>query len=353
MSVMIVLPSLNPDERLPALVQSLIKAGMEVLVVDDGSAAAHQSVFAAAEALDRVTVLHHDKNYGKGHALKTAFTYLRENRPDVTTAVTADGDGQHRVEDILRVAEASASFAGVVLGARDFDAPDIPARSHFGNRCTRVVMRFVCRRWFADTQTGLRGIPADLFPLMEQIEGERFEYETNMLLHLCREDVAIREVPVATVYEDNNAVSHFRPIRDSIRIYWLVLRFFISFVCSSLLCTLVDQVLFWVLCHAAFFHMPEARQILVATVLARVISAGLNFFINRRVVFRSNANLPRTMVRYFLLSGCQMLASALLVVALNALIPPLEKSIAKMIVDTCLFIASYCLQRRFVFGIKK
>ena len=132
----IILPSLDPDYKFAGVVQGLAEAGFEhIIIVDDGSDEAHQHWFAQAEEYSACTVLHHGVNKGKGRALKTAFSYVREHLPQVEGVITIDGDGQHLLPDIISCGERMlAESDKVVMGCRDFDLPGVPPRSVAGNK---------------------------------------------------------------------------------------------------------------------------------------------------------------------------------------------------------------------------
>ncbi len=350
MQITAIIPTLDPDEKLYATVTGLQAVGFDdILLVDDGSAPSCEPLFARLAALPGVTLLHHDVNRGKGRALKTAFAYVLEHRPDSRGVLTVDGDGQHRPEDARRVAIAMERDPGCVyLGVRDFTLPQVPLRSRFGNRLTCLVFRLLSGLRLQDTQTGLRGIPRGALEPFLTVAGERFEYETNMLLEMCRCQMRYDEITIETVYLEENRSSHFRAVQDSLRIYWILLRFFLCFVGSSLVCFALDLTLFTVLDVLVFAGWPEAVRIFVATAVARLVSSLCNFLLNRRAVFHSHRSLKSTLWRYYLLSGCQLLCSAFLVSFLGTLLP-LQNSIVKSVVDTCLFFVSYNIQRRYIF----
>lgn len=219
--IAVVIPALNPVPELSGLVTALLDRGAaEVIVVDDGSDPECGGVFAALRGLPCCTVLTHDRNLGKGRALKTAFTWILQRRPELPGVVTADADGQHSVEDIFTVARTlTAGTGALVLGVRDFTASGVPARSVLGNRLTSAVFRLLYRRRVGDTQTGLRGIPTEALRWMVELEGERYDYEITMLIEAARRGLAFTQVPIATRYFDNNAGSHYRLVRDSARIF--------------------------------------------------------------------------------------------------------------------------------------
>ena len=359
-SCALILPSLNPTEKLCGVVESAMQAGFtNIILVDDGSDAAHKAPFESCAALPGVTVLTHDVNCGKGAALKTAFNYLLKKREDILCAVTADGDGQHLAKDILACAQALGKAPGtLIMGCRNFDLPYVPPKSKKGNKITCSIFRICCGIRLSDTQTGLRAAGREHFPALLDIGGERYEYETNMLLEFHRLGIPFTEVEIDTVYEDNNSGSHFRPVRDSARIYKLILAFvfrrlfrFFKYILSSCAASVIDLGAFWLL-HLLLGGLLGEIAVGVCTALARAISSFVNFNVNRRLVFSSGENYGRTMVRYYILCVLQLCVSATLVWLLGKLFSASASwllTVLKAVVDTCLFFASYQIQRRWVF----
>lgn len=231
--VVVIIPSLNPDEKLVETVKNIVAQGFkDVLVVDDGSRSECQCFFEQLSAMQQVQVLHHEINKGKGAALKTAFSYyLRKfDQSLYTGVVTADADGQHLAEDIyktaLRLHNAFLSGAKrtLVLGTRDFDDPIVPFKSKNGNKITTIVFKLLYGKQINDTQTGLRGISNEYIERCLGLQGERFEYEIHMLIDAVVSGVKILEEKIATVYLNNNRETHFNPIKDSIKIYKVMFR---------------------------------------------------------------------------------------------------------------------------------
>lgn len=348
-NIPVIIPAYEPDEKLIALLRALQQTKISrVVVVDDGSGEAYEELFAQAAAFPGCTVLHHAVNLGKGRALKTAFNYCLRKFGDACGCVTADSDGQHTPADIAACMRALwENPQALILGCRDFDAPEVPARSAFGNKVTRKVFRFLLGLSVSDTQTGLRAIPAFFMRELMQVKGERFEYETNMLIETKELSIPILEVPIRTVYIEENRTSHFNPIKDSVRIYLV----FGKFLFSSLSSSVLDLLLFHFFCTllsplgGKLWFVP---YIVAATVFARVISAVYNFLINYRVVFRSEAKLAVTAGKYLALAVCQMLCSAFLVNFLYGLTGGAEV-LVKIPVDIFLFFISFVIQREFVY----
>ena len=216
----IVLPSLNPNEKFDQVLDGLREAGfLQIVIIDDGSSPEHQIHFERAASFPECTVIHHPCNLGKGRALKDGFQVCLDRFPNASGAITIDGDGQHLTKDIIACGNRMLEEKNrVVLGCRNFDLPGVPARSVAGNKTTARMFRLygIC---ITDTQTGLRAIPRQYWQLFTEIEGDRFEYETNMLLQMKRRGIPFSEQEIETVYEDENAGSHYDTLKDSWRIF--------------------------------------------------------------------------------------------------------------------------------------
>lgn len=225
--VAVIIPCWQPDHRTVELVRSLADLPFSaIVVVNDGSEDIYEEFFDRVRATPLAIVLKHDKNRGQGWAVKTAMRYVVDNLPNVEAVVTADADGQHAVKDIVRVAEATVSGGSLpVLGTRTFGA-GVPLRSRFGNILTQYVFRLLSGFMITDTQSGLRGIPRRWLPAMIGVKGDRFEFAVSVLAQLCRLGAPPREIPIETIYFDQNRSSHFNPVRDSIRIYLFLFRLY-------------------------------------------------------------------------------------------------------------------------------
>ena len=335
--MIVLIPAYEPDARLVDLVDAVHAAGYPVLVVNDGSSAAFDAVFDAATRAGATVIAHHP-NRGKGYALRTGFAHIARQFPD-DDVVCADCDGQHRVDDIVRVARAVADHPDtVVLGARRFTG-DVPMRSRFGNAVTRVVFTRLTGRPLADTQTGLRGYSASLVPWLMSVDGDRFEYELNVLLQALRRGIHILEVPIATVYLDGNASSHFRPLIDSARV-WAPL---VKFSLSSLGAFAVDFVML-------LATYAVTGRLLVSVLAARAVSSVCNFSVNRWLVFRAQrgTSLTQAAAKYFSLVVAIVAVNAPLMFTLHEVLG-LAIGWAKVVTEVTVFFVSYHLQRRVVF----
>lgn len=341
----VLVPAFCPGAAMQQTVADLRAARPDwaVVVVDDGSGAAHTERFAQARAAG-AEVLTLPVNRGKGAALKAGLAHVLATRPG-SPVVCADADGQHALDDVVAVGERLLDDPGarrIVLGTRSFDATSdghrVPLRSRVGNDVTRWLFAAATRTRVPDTQTGLRGIPAQLVGWACEVPGERYEYELQVLLRAGRSGITLDPLPIATIYLDDNSASHFRPVADSLRVYAPLL----AFLASSLAAFVIDTVALLVL-------QALTEDLLVAVVGARLTSAGVNFAVNRRLVFDGERRVrTRTAAgRYAALATALLALNFLLLSALGAagiaLLP------AKVLTELALVSTSFAAQRAFVF----
>jgi len=347
--MIVLIPAYEPDGRLVSLVDVLVASGTadRVVVVDDGSGPGFAPVFDAVRAVPGTTVPTHERNRGKGVALRTGLAFVVAHLPG-QDVVCADCDGQHTPDDVAAVAwrlgvegagatDDEPGARSAVLGARRFSGR-VPLRSRFGNAVTRELFALATGRRVHDTQTGLRGYPAEMLPWLLTVPGDRFEYELNLLIRAAETRRRIVEVGIATVYLDGNSSSHFRPVADSARIYAPLLRFAVSSFSSFL----VDAV-------ALLALFAATGSLLLSVVTARVLSSSVNFLVNRHLVFRHGRErrLRVAAVRYYALAVGLLGASYAVLWLLTAAAVPLV--VAKVLSEIVLFAVSYAAQRTFVF----
>ncbi len=338
-SIAVVIPAYKPSPALAALVESLLAtADRPIVIVDDGSGPEYRDVFARVEAFSAVRLLRHAVNLGKGAALKTAINHVLCEMPDITGIVTADADGQHDPDDIRRVAEAlEASPASLVLGCRAF-GKDVPLRSRFGNILTRAIMHALLGRRLTDTQTGLRGIPASFLPHLLRLETTGYEFELQMLIASHELSIPLMEVPIRTIYEAGNRSSHFNPIVDSMKIYFVLLRF----GSVSLMTALLDNLVF-------FLAWRRTGNIIASQVLGRAFAVCFNYWMVRRSVFYSHQRHQSTLPKYLALVFASGTASYAGIRFLHDRLG-INTMVAKVSVETLLFFANFAVQRLFIFN---
>lgn len=327
------IPAFRPGPELPKLVEDLAGGGFqEIVVVDDGSGPAYHAVFAAC----RATVMRHDRNQGKGAALRTGIREVLSTHPDCGV-VTADADGQHHAEDVLRVAQRlQREPECLVLGARAFDG-GVPGRSRIGNQLTRLVFHWLVGRRLTDTQTGLRGIPRQLLGPLAAMSSTGYEFELDMLTASKHLSIPILEEPIRTIYQSGNPTSHFNPLTDSMRIGFVLARF----TMLSLATAVLDNIVFFAAIQAGFSQAA-------AQITARCAAVLVNYPLARRAVFLSREPHQSTLVRYLVLvTASGFLSFQLLGIFESAL--RLNVLHAKILAESALFIVNFLVQRDFVF----
>ena len=359
-NISVVLPSLDPDEKLTAVIDGLLEYGFsDIILVNDGSKQENLPYFLDAAALHpEIHLLHHEVNRGKGAALKTAFRYFLDNRPDGAGVVTVDGDNQHHPADTRACCEHMLETGHCVLGCRDFSQEDVPPRSRFGNRTTSLVFKIFCGMTISDTQTGLRALPRDAVEQLMDVSGDRFEYETNMLLAFKTKGIPFDEVKIRTVYIEENKSSHFRVIHDSWRIYKLILAHFFRYTLSSLTSAVVDTLAYSLLSWILRSFLSGFALTAAAGVCARVISSLLNFFMNKKLVFQTKVDTKKAILRYYCLALPQMAVQVLLTQGVYALFRISDqangmRTMIYAVVMTVLYFVSYMIQQRWVFAPQK
>lgn len=329
------IPAYKPETFLLELVHRLKECGISVVLVDDGSGFEYENLF--LECNRYAEVLHHNQNSGKGCALKTGLDYICTHFPLDSIIVTVDADGQHRVEDAIAVCSmAEKNPNTLVLGSRKLKG-NVPLRSQIGNTVTRFIYRLTTGLSIYDTQTGLRAFSGALIPKLLEVSGERYEYEMNVLLKFAKEQIPMMEYEIETVYLDNNASSHFNAVKDSVRIYKEILKF----SASSLISFFVDYIVYSLL-------LLWGCGLTGANVFARMISASVNYTLNRRMVFKSKENLFVSACKYTALAvGVLVGNTAVLHLLVNTC--GIHWMLAKIVTEFMFFVLNWMVQRLLVF----
>jgi glycosyltransferase involved in cell wall biosynthesis len=351
--VAILIPAYKPDEKLLKLIDELLMLEYPIVVINDGSGEEYNKVF---DALHDVTLLEHQVNRGKGAALKTGISYIDKNTP-YEYIITADADGQHTPEDIGKLADfLLTTKEKFVIGSRKFTG-NVPFKSKYGNKLTIWAYALASGVKIGDTQTGLRGFSKELFKELTALNGDRYEYEINVLLHVAKNKIKINEIEIETIYIDENASSHFHPFRDSAKIYSCILKYCASSIASFL----VD----FILAHAFLFVLAfvitkdsysitneitfEGHAIITAlsTAIARIISSIINFFLNQKLVFKSKEKTSVAAIKYFALAAFVLIINSIMVVVLEKFTGTF--TLSYIISQVICFIMNYLIQKKLIF----
>lgn len=350
---LVLIPAYEPDDSLLSFAKALLNEKLQVLVVDDGSGEAFKPVF--DQLPEGVILLSYETNRGKGYAMKYAMERILSSMPQVEFVVTADADGQHSPEDTLRILKAAHENPdALILGVRDFPE-NTPLRSRVGNRLTAKVFGYLTGiKDLEDTQTGLRAFSTKHLDLLLSMEGERYEYEMRQLMDWAKSPFPLVQVPIETIYRDKeNSTSHYNALKDSARIFRSLLENgeAVLFTLSGIISFTLDFLLFNLFYYLARpFNIPYALAI--PNVAARLISANLNFYLNRNYVFESKDPLIKDLLQYASLVVVLLAANSLLL-SFYGNILGLRATVAKLCVEITVFIISYLVQHFYIFANKK
>lgn len=302
-----VIPAYKPLPVVINIAKELInsKSFQGVVCINDGSGHEFDNIFKELKSLG-VHVETHAVNLGKGTALKTGFNAVLNYFPESCGVVTLDADGQHLSKDVINIANNLLhSENTLITGGRVFDNKEIPLRSRFGNKLTKIIFRFFSGVKINDTQTGLRGIPASLLPDLIKLKTTGYDFELDMLIFAKEKHISIKEIHITTVYENGNSSSHFNPVLDSLRIYFV----FFRYLWVAILSFIIDFSMLEIFMH--ILDVPDAPNdnqiaqismtVIAANILARLVSSTFNFILNRRFVFKSKSNIFDEYKKYFVL----------------------------------------------------
>ena len=337
--ILILIPAYNPSKELLTLVQKLTMFNHPILIINDGSHMDCMPIFNEIEQhSNSVTIHHHKTNKGKGSALKTGIAICEKDYPNCGGIITADADGQHSASDIIKVAKKLIKAdQSLILGVRNFIG-EIPFRSRFGNIITRKLLSIVHGIKVLDTQTGLRGIPVMAFKPFLQVPYDQYEFETEMLICAKNNNISIEEVGIETIYINDNEGSHFNPILDSMKIYFVLFRFLFS----SLLAAVLDIVFFIIL-------FKVTNHILFSILISRyTLGAGINFYINWKGVFKSNSGFMSSLIKYYILATILGGSTFVVMEGLTTWVQ-LPVIMSKVMAEGILFAISFIIQKRVVF----
>lgn len=332
------IPAYKPEPSVLDTVRALTASRQiaHVVVVNDGSGAEYAPLFRELGGMG-ATVLCHAANLGKGMALRTGLNHIACAFPHSVGVVTLDADGQHLVKDVLATAARLLENPGaLILGCRSFDRTT-PLRSRAGNIITRIVMRLLAGLNISDTQTGLRGIPLPFVPHLLRLRTMGYDFELDMLIQAQKRGMPLIELPIETVYIDDNQSSHFHPLLDSMKIYLVFLRYNLS----SLLTAGVDYAVFMI-CAMLGLSLASCMA------LARGCSWAVNYTVNRSFVFQTEKGW-RSLAPYLLFEISMALLSY---IGIGFLHRTLSFNVygAKVLVESSLYLLTFAVQREIVFG---
>jgi glycosyltransferase involved in cell wall biosynthesis len=335
----IIIPAYQPEEILIDIAKKLCEnPEQKVIVIDDGSSVDKNDIFVEVAKISGVDFLQHAENLGKGRALKTGFNhFLLHYAKDCVGVVTADADGQHIPEDIQKISQKLIDHPhDLIVGARKFKGK-IPLRSKFGNNVTRLFFRLIVGVKLSDTQSGLRAIPKSFVEEMLEVTTTGYDFELDMLMRAARHHIKINEIPIHTIYLNKNNSSHFNPLIDSLKIYFV----FIRFTAISIISAFLDFV-FFTICYYLI------SNVFASIIFARTLSGIFNFVFGKCVTFRSTGRILPEGIKFLILAVLLVLISYGLITSMVNFLG-MNVYVSKVISECTLFFMSFAAQRVFVF----
>lgn len=330
----VLIPAYEPENNFITLIEKLSFTDLKIIVIDDGSGDNYKDIF--DQISKHAKVISYKENKGKGYAIKKGLKYIKENYSSFIV-VTMDCDGQHTIEDALKLIDISKENENTLILGKRIRSNKTPIRSRIGNSITRFIYRTTTGLDIYDTQSGLRAFTDKIIDFLINIEGDRYEYEMNVLLECSKNKIKIKEVEITTIYIDNNSNSHFDTVKDSLLVYKEIIKFSLS----SLICFIIDYLLYTIFILAS-------KNLVLSNIIARIISTTINYTINKNLVFENNKSKTKTILEYFSLAIIILtINTTFLNILVNKLF--LNKMISKLIVEIFLFTISYIVQQRIIF----
>ena len=214
----VLIPAYNAQRTVaPVIVQARLELE-PVVVIDDGS---HDDTGEVARAVG-ATVLRHEHNRGKGGALKTGFTWALEQGFD--GVITLDADGQHLPTQIPRfVEEREASGADLIIGGRSHLFGQMLPRRRMANRFSAWTISIAAGKRVTDSQSGFRFYSARMLRALK-LRTDGFDMESEAIVRAGRGGFSIVTIPIELGFVDGVSTSHYKPLKDTLRIAWTVTR---------------------------------------------------------------------------------------------------------------------------------
>ena len=214
--IVAIIPALNAERTLPKVIEETAREIEPVLVIDDGSTDRTSEVARAGGAI----VLRHDVNRGKGAALKTGFAWALEKGYD--GVITLDADGQHLPGEIPKfLREREASGADLIVGGRAHLFQHMLPRRRNANRFSAWCISKCAGVRVPDSQSGFRYYSARLIRGVE-LRADGFDMESEVIVRAGRRGFRIVTIPIELGFVDGISTSHYKPLKDTLRIAWTV-----------------------------------------------------------------------------------------------------------------------------------
>ncbi len=228
--IAILIPAYNEEKHIKDVILQCLKYNMDIIIVDDGSQDKTKEIIKKIsdeienrqnkQNTQKIILLEHLTNKGKGEALKTGFNYAIEK--NYKGVITIDGDGQHKVSEIQDfLNEIKSTDPDIIVGSRFKNVKGMPFIRLATNFLTSWIISLIAGKKINDVQSGFRYIGKK--PLANiKLETKNFDTEPEILLKAGWLKYKIKNIPITTIYH-KNFVSHINPLRDAFKFLKLII----------------------------------------------------------------------------------------------------------------------------------
>jgi glycosyltransferase involved in cell wall biosynthesis len=222
LKIAILIPSYNEGTRICKVVRNCLGYNLDIIIINDGST---DNTSEALSEFDhqknnKVIIINHPINKGKGEALKTGFAYAINN--NYSGVITIDADGQHDTTEINDfLAEIYKNDPDLIVGSRFNNTKGMPFIRRSVNYFTSWIISSIAGKKIEDVQSGYRFIKTDVLKNIK-LETKNFDTEPEILLKAGWFDYKITNIPIKTIYFLDDFKSHVNPVKDTIKFFKLV-----------------------------------------------------------------------------------------------------------------------------------
>jgi glycosyltransferase involved in cell wall biosynthesis len=208
----VIVPTYNNSKTLRRVIDSVLEYTIDIIIVNDGST---DETAAILTEYPQVHQIEHEKNSGKGMALRNGFKKAISLGFDY--AITIDSDGQHFACDLPKfIEEIKNNGTALLIGSRNMTQDGVPKKSSFGNNFSNFWFWFETGIRLEDTQSGYRLYPLKEIP--QRYVTHKFEFEIEVIVRSAWKGIPVKNIPIEILYDPSERVSHFRPFKDFTRI---------------------------------------------------------------------------------------------------------------------------------------
>lgn len=221
--IALLIPAYNEAKYIEKVINECFGFEFDLIIVDDGSTDDTVSILRRIKPKEKscLHIVAHEKNRGKGIALKTGFDFAKNQ--GYKAVITLDADGQHKISEIgdfIKTYEEKRP--AIIVGSRFSNTKGMPFIRLATNIFTSWIISRIAGKRIEDVQSGFRMIDLKVLEKV-RLETANFETEPELLLKASWEGFKIINIPISTIYH-KDFVSHVNPLTDTVKFFKLVFR---------------------------------------------------------------------------------------------------------------------------------